>query len=916
MRSARVSAALVFVFVVVAATLAFVVAPVVHAIGTEPSTTLASVSSGTINTGAQFTMIATISPHEGGGTVLFSIDGFPAGEATVNPNGRATRVATARNEGTHVLRAQFGGNDTLFWSEGSATFEVIEHRDPVLVTLSSGINPGHRGESIPFLVAVDPAPSSGQVILIQGSSSSDWTALDVDGKAVIPMAFGIPGSYSITACFQGNAVLADGCSGPVVQEIFVLDTVTTLDVSPSFIHVGESLAWTVTVDPPPEVAVRAVIQGIGLEIWVQPGTGIGQRTTTAAEAPFQSSYGTHDLVAHYPGSNWTEPSDSSIATVVVGRDPTVTTLTIEPAVVEAPTSVVASVVVEPPPPQGVTVGFTVHGVPGGDLFLYDAFNDASSGVASVTFPIGLWPVGTYQVTAVTDDSIYLAGSTDAGAIKVVDVTPPIGTATIESGNNLTTSRAVYVQAPASDGPREVTDVALSNDGASWTIKPYISWNTDVGWLLSDGDGLKTVRVKWRDGAGNWSAVKTDTIILDSTAPAGTTSIADGAAYTVTSSITVSVPATDGLSGMSRVALSNDGAAWTEKPYAAEVAWSLGTAQGTRVVHVKWRDVAGTWSAVKSDTIVFDSLAPTGAVSIASGASYAKSTGVSLSMTATDASSGVSQVALSNDGTNWTTRTYAASQAWTLPATNGTRTVYVKWRDGAGNWSAVKSDTIVLDTVAPTAAAPVRALLSSTAISAGRIMTRLSWSGSDATSGFARYELQQSTDSGAWSTVSTSLTSAILDRLLATQHTYTFRVRAIDQAGNAGAWMAGPTAVLSRYDETSPSIGYSGTWRRTFSSVFWSGAAKMSSTAGSKATFTFTGRSVAFVSRLGPTKGKARIYVDGTLVATADLYASTYKSQRVVWARNWATGGNHSVSIVVSGSIGRPRIDVDAFVRGG
>ena len=44
----------------------------------------------------------------------------------------------------------------------------------------------------------------------------------------------------------------------------------------------------------------------------------------------------------------------------------------------------------------------------------------------------------------------------------------------------------------------------------------------------------------------------------------------------------------------------------------------------------------------------------------------------------------------------------------------------------------------------------------------------------------------------------------------------------------------------------------------------------SSTAGAKATFSLTGRTVAFVSRLGPTKGKATIYVDGTKVAPIDL----------------------------------------------
>ena len=39
----------------------------------------------------------------------------------------------------------------------------------------------------------------------------------------------------------------------------------------------------------------------------------------------------------------------------------------------------------------------------------------------------------------------------------------------------------------------------------------------------------------------------------------------------------------------------------------------------------------------------------------------------------------------------------------------------------------------------------------------------------------------------------------------------------------------------------------------------------SSTGGAKATFSLTGRTLAFVSRLGPTEGTAPMYVDGTRV---------------------------------------------------
>jgi hypothetical protein len=409
---------------------------------------------------------------------------------------------------------------------------------------------------------------------------------------------------------------------------------------------------------------------------------------------------------------------------------------------------------------------------------------------------------------------------------------------------------------------------------------------------------------------------------DIVGPVGSVELISAADAVSDPNVALDVTATDDT-GVASVLLSNDGTSWMTRSYDASVEWSLvdpaygGTpGEGTKVVSIRWTDVLGNVSAPMTRSIVLDQKSPTGTTSIAAGAPYTSSEIVVVNVPAADDGSGVDRVALSNDGVTWTTRPYAPTQSWALPTGNGSRTVFVKWGDAAGNWSAVTTDTIVLDTVAPTAAIPTRSLLSGTAISAGRIMARLAWSGSDATSGIARYELQQSTDAGAWSTVSTSLTSPTVDRLLAPSHRYTFRVRAIDKAGNAGTWMAGPTASLSQLSEKSSSIKFSSSWHQTYSSVFWGGGAKKSTTAGAKATVTFTGRTIAFVSRLGPTKGRARIYVDGALVKTVDLYASTYKSERVVWARTFASTGKHTVSVVVYRIATRPRVDIDAFVIGG
>jgi hypothetical protein len=459
-------------------------------------------------------------------------------------------------------------------------------------------------------------------------------------------------------------------------------------------------------------------------------------------------------------------------------------------------------------------------------------------------------------------------------------------------------------------------------------------NGDWGWGWGNGDagcdptdGLKTIYVRWRDRWGTWGGAS-DSIVLDWNAPSGAVVVEDGAPFTEDETITVEAGAVDEGSGVDAMALSNDGTTWTETPYAPVVDWSLGSSgvvttpissstipDGVKTVHVKWRDANGHWSSPKVDTIILDRAAPAGTIAIDEGAGYTKSTSVTVSTLATDAGTGVSLVALSNDGVHWTTRGYAASQPWTLTGTDGTRTVFVQWGDGGGHWSTVLSDTIVVDQGAPVAG-PVRTSpVSGSTISAGRLLTRLSWNGTDSTSGIAHYHLQQSIDGGAWSTVSTTLTGPTIDRLLAVQHTYAFRVRAVDLAGNVGSWTASSARRLTRYSETSGSIRYSGPWAQSTSSVFWNGGAKVSSTVGAKATFTFTGRSVAFVSRLGPTRGRAKVYVDGTLVATVDLFAASYQNQRVAWSRSFASSGRHTVVVKVLGTTGRPRVNIDAFVVG-
>jgi hypothetical protein len=209
------------------------------------------------------------------------------------------------------------------------------------------------------------------------------------------------------------------------------------------------------------------------------------------------------------------------------------------------------------------------------------------------------------------------------------------------------------------------------------------------------------------------------------------------------------------------------------------------------------------------------------------------------------------------------------------------------------------------------------LVESSRIVNGKVLVEVPLSGSGGLSGLSDFDLGQKTDSGAWKPVDVPGISAItitdtsVDRLLAPQHRYTFRGRATDGATNISSWVKGPSVNLKRLQESSSRIRYAGTWKTVSKTSYWGGSARKSTSNGATASLTLTGRAVAWVANTGPDRGKARVYVDGKVLKTVDLYSPTASSQVVVWAQNWSAAGTHTVRIEVFGS-GKV-IELDGFV---
>ncbi len=122
----------------------------------------------------------------------------------------------------------------------------------------------------------------------------------------------------------------------------------------------------------------------------------------------------------------------------------------------------------------------------------------------------------------------------------------------------------------------------------------------------------------------------------------------------------------------------------------------------------------------------------------------------------------------------------------------------------------------------------------------------------------------------------------------------------------------PTAAIRRFSERSSLIAYAGTWKSAGHPGYAGGAARYSTKAGATATFTFSGKRVTWYGPVGPTRGKARILIDGTYVKTIDLYRSAFVARKAVFGRSWLVKGKHTLTIEVVGTAGHPYVAIDGF----
>jgi len=270
----------------------------------------------------------------------------------------------------------------------------------------------------------------------------------------------------------------------------------------------------------------------------------------------------------------------------------------------------------------------------------------------------------------------------------LDKTPPTGSITINNEATYTTSTSVTLDLTATDATSGVHQIRLTSDG-TWDTEQWESPSPTKTWTLPSGDGTKTVYYQIEDNAGSISTTYSDTIILDTAPPAGFIIIAEGAAYTNSTSVTLILSASDGTSGVHQMRFSDDNTTWSDwESYATSCSWILPIGNGFKKVYVQYRDNAGLVSLSYEDTVTLDTAKPTANA----GQDRTVNVGASVSF---DAGGSTDNVGIASYEWNFGDGTIGTGKTTTHTYANpDTYTVTLTVRDAAGNTAT--------DTVAVTA----------------------------------------------------------------------------------------------------------------------------------------------------------------------------------------------------------------------
>ena len=312
--------------------------------------------------------------------------------------------------------------------------------------------------------------------------------------------------------------------------------------------------------------------------------------------------------------------------------------------------------------------------------------------------------GVKKVYALFRDEAGNQSEITSAEIKL-DTKPPLGGLKINGGAKYTNHPEGLVKLNIQyDEDAMGIQVVNQPDFEEVKLQPVI--HEISNWKLEGEDGTKTVFMRLQDRAGNLSKVYTASIILDRKSPANCSIIINNGDRWLRNKngrVSLSLRA----EGASRMMISNNprftGSEWI--PFRTAIAWTIEGPEGPHKVYAKFRDAAGNESEVVSDEIISDFNPPKiNLVTANDGKEYCNDPQktILLRLDVSDAK----YMAISNESLKDTSRAtslwepYAKEKKWTLEGEDGIKTIFVLFKDKAGNVTQGKPLKVILDRTPP------------------------------------------------------------------------------------------------------------------------------------------------------------------------------------------------------------------------
>ncbi|WP_374028871.1 hypothetical protein [Bdellovibrio bacteriovorus] len=310
------------------------------------------------------------------------------------------------------------------------------------------------------------------------------------------------------------------------------------------------------------------------------------------------------------------------------------------------------------------------------------------------------PQGNFSLSATLLDEAGNSGSANSANYIKDTVAAAAGSLVINNNYAGTTSLNVTLNISGS-GQMYITSAADCNSGGVWENAAVTK-----AWTLATANATNTVRIKRRDAAGNESACISDSIEHTSSVPSLSLASPTAGSYIYlmnTSAFTVSgacseegQPVTLTANGSAQPSATCTSGAWSRTLNLATAA------QGTVTIVANHSRMTGVSAPTVTVAFVKDTVAPTVSMAINNGDAYTNNLAATLALSMTG---GATEVYITNNalclsGGTW--EPFATSKSWTLPTANGTNWVSYKARDAAGNETNCYADTIIHDTIVPSA----------------------------------------------------------------------------------------------------------------------------------------------------------------------------------------------------------------------